>query len=101
MLLLPSFPGSGLAIGALGWLALVFLGCPSGLAHCVFARGYGLAPVSALAPYEYSMMPFGIVFGFLLFGDVPSWNTLVGAAVVAASGTYNVYRERVRRAEAT
>jgi drug/metabolite transporter (DMT)-like permease len=46
------------------------------------------------------MMPFAIVFGFLLFGDVPSWFTLGGAAVVAASGTYNAYRERVRRAEA-
>lgn len=100
LVLLPSFPGSGLAIGALGWLGLVFLGISSGLAHCVFARGYGLAPVSALAPYEYSMMPFAIVFGFVLFSDVPSWLTLGGAAVVAASGTYNAYRERVRRAEA-
>ena len=59
--------------------ALVFLGVSSGLAHCVFARGYGLAPISALAPYEYSMMPFAIVFGFVLFGDVPSWFTLGGA----------------------
>ena len=41
----------------------------------------------------------GWLAGFLVFGDLPSWNTLVGAVVVAASGTYNVYRERVRRAE--
>ena len=43
------------------------------------------------------MMPFGIVFGFALFGDVASWSTLAGAGVVAASGSYNAYRERVRR----
>jgi drug/metabolite transporter (DMT)-like permease len=95
--MLPSFPGSG-AIGAVGWLALGFLGVSSGLAHCVFARSYALAPISALAPYEYSMMPFGILFGFTLFGDVPSWTTLAGAVVVAASGSYNAYRERARRA---
>ena len=89
-------PGS---IGPVGWLALVFLGLSSGLAHCVFARSYALAPVSALAPYEYTMLPWGVLAGFLVFGDLPSWNTLVGAVVVAASGTYNVYRERVRRAE--
>jgi drug/metabolite transporter (DMT)-like permease len=35
--------------------------------------------------YEYSMMPFAIAFGFLLFGDVPSWFTLGDAVVVAAS----------------
>lgn len=100
LLMLPNFPGSGDPIGLYGWLALVFLGVSSGLAHCVFARAYALAPISALAPYEYSMMPFGIIFGFMLFGDVPSWSTLGGAATVAASGTYNAYRERVRRAEA-
>ena len=100
LLMLPNFPGSGDPIGLYGWLALVFLGVSSGLAHCVFARAYALAPISALAPYEYSMMPFGIIFGFMLFGDVPSWSTLGGAAIVAASGTYNAYRERVRRAEA-
>jgi drug/metabolite transporter (DMT)-like permease len=96
--LLWTFPGSA-AIGTAGWLALAFLGLSSGLAHCVFARSYALAPVSALAPYEYTMLPWGVAAGFLVFGDLPSWNTLVGAVVVAASGTYNVYRERVRRAE--
>ena len=98
LMLLSWFPGSA-AIGAYGWLALVFLGVSSGLAHCVFARAYALAPISALAPYEYSMLPWGVLAGFLVFGDLPSWNTVVGAVVVAASGTYNVYRERVRRAE--
>jgi drug/metabolite transporter (DMT)-like permease len=55
--------------------------------------------VSALAPYEYTMLPWGVVAGFLMFGDLPSWNTVIGAVVVAASGLYNVYRERVRRAQ--
>ena len=45
------------------------------------------------------MLPWGVAAGFLLFGDLPSWNTALGATVVAASGSYNVYRERVRRTE--
>jgi drug/metabolite transporter (DMT)-like permease len=98
LLLLPVFPGST-AVGMSGWLALAFLGLSSGLAHCVFTRGYALGPVSALAPYEYTIMPWGVLAGFLIFGDLPSWTTVAGAAVVAASGSYNVYRERVRRAE--
>ncbi len=98
LLLLPALPMPG-AIGPVGWLALAFLGLSSGLAHCVYARAYALAPVSALAPYEYTALPWGVAAGFLMFGDLPSWNTLLGAAVVAASGSYNVYRERVRRAE--
>jgi drug/metabolite transporter (DMT)-like permease len=98
LLLLPVFPGSA-AVTMAGWLALAFLGLSSGLAHCVFARGYALGPVSALAPYEYTIMPWGVLAGFVMFGDLPAWSTIAGAAVVAASGSYNVYRERVRRAE--
>jgi drug/metabolite transporter (DMT)-like permease len=98
LVLLPLFPGSG-PMGTSGWLAVAFLGLSSGLAHCVFARGYALGPVSALAPYEYTIMPWGVLAGFFIFGELPSWTTIAGAAVVAASGIYNLYRERVRRAE--
>ena len=83
------------------WGALLFLGVSSGLAHCVFTRAYGLAPVSALAPYEYTMLIWGGLLGFLVFGEVPSWTTLAGAAIVALAGLYNLHRERVRRARDT
>ncbi|MSP03438.1 MAG: DMT family transporter [Acetobacteraceae bacterium] len=83
---------------ASSWIALVFLGVSSGLAHCLFSRAYGLAPVSALAPYEYTMLIWGGMMGYLVFGEVPSWTTLAGAAIVAFAGLYNLHRERVRRA---
>ncbi len=84
--------------GPISWFALIFLGVSSGLAHCMFSRAYGLAPVSALAPYEYTMLLWGGLAGWLVFGEVPSWTTLTGAAIVALAGLYNLHRERVRRA---
>jgi len=81
------------------WGALLFLGVSSGLAHCVFTRAYGLAPVSALAPYEYTMLLWGGALGFVVFGEVPSGTTLDGAAIVALAGVYNLHRERVRGAQ--
>lgn len=80
------------------WIALGMLGVFNGLAHWLMARAYALAPVSALAPYEYTMLIWGGIAGFLVFSEVPSWSTLAGAAVVAAAGLYNLHRERVRRA---
>jgi drug/metabolite transporter (DMT)-like permease len=97
-LTLQLLPGTGPADYTV-WLALVFLGVSSGLAHCVFTRAYGLAPISALAPYEYTMLIWGGVAGWAVFGEVPSWTTLAGAAIVAAAGLYNLHRERVRRQE--
>jgi drug/metabolite transporter (DMT)-like permease len=95
MLLIAPFGGYG---NASVWCALLLLGVSSGLAHCVFTRAYGLAPVSALAPYEYTMLLWGGLAGFLVFGEVPSWTTLSGAVIVALAGLYNLHRERVRRA---
>jgi drug/metabolite transporter (DMT)-like permease len=80
------------------WVALAFLGISSGLAHCVFTLAYGLAPVSALASYEYTMLIWGGLAGWLAFGEVPSWTTLSGAAIVAGAGLYNLHRERLRLA---
>jgi drug/metabolite transporter (DMT)-like permease len=88
-----------LAGGVAVWGALLFLGVSSGLAHCVFTRAYGLAPVSALAPYEYTMLLWGGALGFVVFGEVPSVTTLAGAAIVALAGLYNLQRERARRAQ--
>ena len=81
------------------WLVLAGLGISSGLAHCVFTVAYGLAPVSALAPYEYTMLIWGGAAGYVVFGEVPSVSTMFGAAIVAAVGLYNLHRESLRRGQ--
>ena len=96
LVMLPFVPMPGEPTGTT-WLALAFLGLSSGVAHCVYARSYGLAPVSALAPYDYTSLLWGAATGFVVFGDVPSWSTLAGAGIVAGAGLYNLHRERVRR----
>lgn len=93
--LLGLFPPATLGDGGT-WAALAFLGISSGLAHCVFTLAYGLAPISAIAPYEYTMLLWGGCAGYLLFHEVPSWSTLTGAAIVATAGLYNLHRERLR-----
>jgi drug/metabolite transporter (DMT)-like permease len=96
-IMLPFYPPVG-APSMFTWSALVLVGLANGLGHWVFARGYALAPVSALAPYEYTMLPFGGLFGLLVFGEIPSWSTLIGATVLIGAGLYNWHRERVRQA---
>lgn len=100
LLLLPVFPPpSGLLPSWDIALALAFFGLANGLAHFLFARAFAIAPVSALAPYEYTTLLWGGMLGFLIWSEVPSWITLGGAALVIAAGLYNLHRERVRRVE--
>jgi drug/metabolite transporter (DMT)-like permease len=98
IIMLPFYPPAGLP-SAFTWSALVLIGLANGLGHWMLARGYGLAPISALAPYEYTMLPFGGFFGLLVFAEIPSWSTLAGAAVLISAGLYNWHRERLRRAD--
>jgi drug/metabolite transporter (DMT)-like permease len=57
-------------------------------------RSLILAPASVVAPFQYTMIVWAIVLGFLVFGDVPSLNTMTGAGIVACAGIYIFLRER-------
>jgi drug/metabolite transporter (DMT)-like permease len=96
--LLPAFPPPDSLPGTGVVLALVFFGIANAIAHMLFARAFALAPVSALAPYEYSPLLIGGLLGFVVWTEVPAWTTVAGAAVVIAAGLYNLHRETVRRA---
>jgi drug/metabolite transporter (DMT)-like permease len=76
--------GVGGACGALG-LGLLLL-APAG------------APAPVLSPFIYTQIVWMIGLGFLVFGDLPDLWTLVGSAIVIASGLYLLNRERARPA---
>lgn len=99
LLLVAGLPGPGpLALDVV--IAVVLLGAFNALGHWLMARAYALAPVSALAPYEYTALIWGGMAGFLVFSEMPGWGTMAGAGVVAGAGLYNLHRERLRRGEA-
>jgi len=93
----------GLAlVPTLGWsplslwqAALIVLGgCITVIALFSVNRSLKLAPASIVAPYQYSMIIWAVIFGYLGFGDVPAWHTLAGAAIIIASGLYIFMREQ-------
>lgn len=58
------------------------------------ARAYTLAQASIAAPFEYLALPIDAMWGFLIWGEVPTWMTWAGAGLTIASGVYILYRER-------
>jgi drug/metabolite transporter (DMT)-like permease len=51
------------------------------------------APAATVAPLEYSGLAWVIVIDYLGWSVVPGWRTLLGAAVIIASGLYLVRHE--------
>ena len=58
------------------------------------SRAYSLAEASVLAPFEYVALPISIMWGFLIWHEVPTLMTLAGAMLTLASGLYIFYRTR-------
>ncbi|QOG21104.1 DMT family transporter [Bradyrhizobium sp. SEMIA] len=79
-------PRSLLLFAAAGMISVCALLCVS--------RSLKLAPASAVVPYQYSQIFWAVIFGFAVFGDVPSVATLAGAAIITAAGLYIFLRER-------
>jgi drug/metabolite transporter (DMT)-like permease len=92
-LLLP-FDAHWPTLGQMG-LALM-LGVLASVGQMVVVLAYRHAPASVLAPFSYAQLVWAGIAGWLVFGNLPDHWTLVGAAIIAASGVYTAHRERVR-----
>jgi len=92
----------GVAIAPFGWvtpswssLGLFFAaGAISVCALLCVNRSLKLAPASTVVPYQYTMIIWAVIFGYAVFGDVPSPSMALGAAIIIAAGLYIFVRER-------
>ena len=55
------------------------------------------APVSVVSAFDYLQIVAATIYGWLLFSDMPKLSTMLGAALIAASGLYTAWREHQRR----
>lgn len=76
-------------------IALAVAGISGALGHWLLIHAHRVAPASVLAPFSYTQLVWMTGSGYLFFSDVPSRTTLIGAAIIIASGLYLLYRERV------
>lgn len=59
------------------------------------ARAYSLGQASIVAPFEYTPLLFNVMWGFVLWREIPTWMTVAGACLTLSSGIYILYRERL------
>ena len=79
-----------------GWLLLGALGVVGSLGHFALLKAFQEASASALQPFSYAVLVWATAVGYFVFGDLPDIWTITGAAIIASSGLYAFYRERVR-----
>jgi drug/metabolite transporter (DMT)-like permease len=75
------------------WL-LVAIGLLGGLGQILMTSAYRYAGAATIASFEYVSMIWGLTFGYLVFGEVPTSAIIVGGAIVIAAGIFIIFRER-------
>ena len=77
-----------------GWALLLINGILNGAAHFLIIEALRLGEASAIAPYKYTALIWGALFGFLIWGDFPDMWMISGAVLIVISGLYLLSQER-------
>ncbi|PSJ61632.1 DMT family transporter [Pseudaminobacter soli (ex Li et al. 2025)] len=80
---------------AMDWSAMLLLGVVAGSAHLLITRALKLAPASTLAPFQYTLLLWGVVFGIVFFGDIPDNQLFVGSGIIILAGLFIFHRQKV------
>ncbi|MBU8537618.1 DMT family transporter [Falsiroseomonas tokyonensis] len=93
----------GLATLPFGWASLhglsfawlVGAGIAGGLAHICMTEAVARAPISLLAPFEYTALLWAVLFDLLVFGLVPALPSLLGAVLVVLAAVLVVFADQL------
>ena len=77
----------GVLIAVTGVIATVGFYC--------LTEGYRTAPSSLAAPFEYLIIPWSALWGFVFWMEIPHWTTLIGISLILGSGLYVIFREQI------
>ncbi len=69
-----------------GWLLMVAIGAFAVIGHFALINAFRLAPASTIAPFSYSMLIWSVLFGFLVFDQLPDGWAVLGAIVIVIGG---------------
>ena len=92
---------AGLATIPMGWIMpnvqdfflLALIGVTGGSANLFLTQSYKLSEVSLVAPLKYLALIFAIIFGYLIWNEIPTIKTLIGASLVVLASLIIFRRE--------
>ncbi|MEM1345096.1 MAG: DMT family transporter [Pseudomonadota bacterium] len=82
------------------WLSCAAMGVCGMLGHITLARALRAADTAVVMGADFARLPFAVLFGWLLFGELIDLWTWLGAAVIFAAALYAARRGRDGQAQA-
>jgi drug/metabolite transporter (DMT)-like permease len=89
----PLLPFSWRSVAGSDWILFVLSGILFGLAHFLLIRAFAMTEAAVLAPFTYVQIVAAVVFGVVVFDDIPEIWTILGTALVILVGLYVLRRQ--------
>lgn len=71
----------------IGFSALALIG------HYFITHAFSMADAAVIAPLEYTALIWAVLWGYLIWADVPNQQVMFGAAIIIGCALFVVYRE--------
>ena len=81
---------------AYGWALLCAVGILGVTTHGLLILAAREAPAALLQPFNYTLLVWATLWGWVGFGAFPDSSTIAGASIVVSSGLFTIWRERRR-----
>ena len=78
------------------WPFILSMGFIGALAFFFVFNAYSIASPSVVSLYEYSLIIWAILIGYILFDNIPTTRTFIGVAIIIGAGIYIYLREKVK-----
>lgn len=75
------------------WPLFGLIGVGIAFAGYLISQAYRVAEAGFVAPFEYLAMPLSVLYGYLVFSEIPDRTTLFGASLIVGSGLFTLWRE--------
>ena len=77
-------------------LLMTATGVTATLAFLFLFKAYSIASPAVVSPFEYSILFWSPLVGWLYFDEIPSLNTVIGILIIVSSGVYIFMREKAQ-----
>ena len=78
------------------WPIIIAMGITATFSFYFVFSAYSIASPSTVSVFEYSLIIWSIIIGYLLFNDIPSIRTFIGVILIISAGIYIYIREKAR-----
>jgi drug/metabolite transporter (DMT)-like permease len=92
---LATWPFGWANVGSTALIALIASGLFGGFAHIAMTEAVARAPVSTLAPFEYTAMLWALLFDIVIFALWPDPISLVGAFLIVMAVACVAFADRI------